>query len=97
VLLARTLLDVAQLSVLVAHHRALAVLAATPESERNHRDWLEVSAEIQIELKNYPDAAELARRLLRVDPNNITAKRVLDAVPPEVRDAPPPAATQQSP
>ena len=61
-------------------HKALKVLtAALPESKDDVR-LLETLAEVQIGLARTQDAAETCQRLQKLDPDNVTARRVMTEI-----------------
>jgi predicted Zn-dependent protease len=79
----------------LALHRILSELLTAPTSARNNPAYLEAVADLQARVYKLKDAAETCRALLKIDPANATAKRILEQVPKE--QASPPAATSTAP
>ncbi len=78
-----------------ALYRILGDLLRAPQSARSNSAYLEAVADLQVRVYRLKDAAETCRALLKIDPANATAKRILAQVPEEQPGRP--AATSTAP
>ncbi len=76
--LARVIVEQSEISNSIALRSALRLLEQVGPEARDNLKMLETKANIQHILK-LPEAIETARRLSRLDPNNVIARRILQA------------------
>lgn len=61
-------------------HKALKVLMEVPPESKDDIRLLETLAEVQMGLARTKDAADTCKRLLKQDPNNVVAKRIMTEI-----------------
>jgi tetratricopeptide (TPR) repeat protein len=78
--LARAIREHAAVERTLTLHRALKVLSQAPAESKDDVRLLETLAEVQKGLSKLEDAAKTCKRLLKQDPDNAIAKRVLNDI-----------------
>lgn len=92
--LASAIQEQAAIAETLSLHRALEILQEGGDTAQRNIPYLEKLAELQFEVYRREAAAETCRKLLKLDPGNSTAQRILEQIVPVTSQPATPAPTR---